>query len=375
MAEPLTSSDILRERMGFGVSPLAAPETRRAYAAAGLSPLGTQERERFERGSGISPMATASEKEAWKMAEYMAGEREQAPVEYGGLGERPTGTSRRAIRMQTEWDKQREIQLKEAEEARQKFESDRSFALQQQNQFMDSVRLGMQEAEFNVKRKLQDQMDYEVGGYMQGIDKLNPQSPDYSQGVMELNKRFPLATTDERINNILGTYNSVHEIYMKNRAGQQADQEAVRKELQNVAKISEESGVPTSNLVSTDPTTGNEVINYEALGRAEAQAAQKKAKPEQPLYGGKTQKELEAIISGINADIAEANAGGGAATVNVEGLEAKRAYYEGLLPKDNKDVANTAKSQYIPVEQREAGKVYPTPQGDLKWTGSGWIKP
>lgn len=111
MAEPLTSSDILRERMGFGVSPLASQETRRAYAAAGLSPLGTQERERFARGGALSPMATQQEQEAWKQAEFMAGSREQAPISYGGIGDRPVGTSRRAIRMQAEWDKQQQEQL------------------------------------------------------------------------------------------------------------------------------------------------------------------------------------------------------------------------------------------------------------------------
>ena len=111
MAEPLTSSDIIRERMGFGVSPLASGETRRAYAEAGLSPLGTQARQRFEEGRGISPMASAQEKEAWKMAEFMGGQREQAPISYGGIGDRPVGASRRDIRMQAEWDKRQTEQL------------------------------------------------------------------------------------------------------------------------------------------------------------------------------------------------------------------------------------------------------------------------
>ena len=116
MADPLTSSDIQREIMGFGVSPLASQETRRSYAAAGLSPLGTQDRERSERGGGISPMAGRAEKDAWKMAEYQAGDREQAPISYGGMGERPEGSTRRAIRMQKEWDK-RSQEMAEAQRA------------------------------------------------------------------------------------------------------------------------------------------------------------------------------------------------------------------------------------------------------------------
>lgn len=121
MAEQLTSSDIIRERLGLGVSPLAAPETRRAYAAAGLSPLGTQERERFARGGALSPMASESEKEAWKVAEVQAGLRDpmELPKSYGGLGERPEATTRRNLRMQQEWDKRYEMMVEQEKAARQ----------------------------------------------------------------------------------------------------------------------------------------------------------------------------------------------------------------------------------------------------------------
>lgn len=136
MAEQLTSSDIIRERLGFGVSPLAAPETRRAYAAAGMSPLGTQERERFARGGALSPMASKSEKEAWKVAEVQAGLRDpiELPKSYGGLGERPEATTRRGFRMQQEWDKRYEMMQKEMEMARQIEERDREYALRLKDQ-------------------------------------------------------------------------------------------------------------------------------------------------------------------------------------------------------------------------------------------------
>jgi len=107
MAEPLTSDDILRERMGFGVSPLASQATREAYAGAGLSPLDTHARERFAAGAGLPTMTSQADKDAWMMAEHMAGKREEAPIAYGGLGDRPVGGSRRARRMQDEWDKKK----------------------------------------------------------------------------------------------------------------------------------------------------------------------------------------------------------------------------------------------------------------------------
>jgi len=53
------------------------------------------------------------------MGEFMTGRREQAPVEYGGLGDRPVGTSRRAIRMQAEWDKQQADMLERQRIAQQ----------------------------------------------------------------------------------------------------------------------------------------------------------------------------------------------------------------------------------------------------------------
>lgn len=104
MAEPLTSSDIWRIEAGWGTSPMASPEERKRFAAAGEIPLPSESVARLAEGRGISPMASTAEKEAWKMGEYMTGRREQAPVEYGGIGDRPTGTSRRSIRMQAEYD-------------------------------------------------------------------------------------------------------------------------------------------------------------------------------------------------------------------------------------------------------------------------------
>lgn len=293
---------------------------------------------------------------------------EDMPEEWGG---RPKGRSRRAQRMQAEWDEKRKRQIDEYNIMRQAYESDRSFYLQEKNQAMDAARLGLQQAEFDANQKLKDQSDYEASAFIQGFNNLDPQSPDYLKGVADLRKQFPLGSLDPRVGKIVEDYNGVHKVYMDNLAERQADAEAIREQSQEIAKIAEQSGMPMSKFITTDPRTGMDVINYEALGRAEAAIVQKKEKTEEPRYGGKTQKELDAIISGINADIAEASVDG----KDIKGLEAKRKYYEGLLPKDNNDVANTAKSQYIPVDQREAGKVYPTPQGDLKWTGSGWTKP
>lgn len=376
MAEPLTSSDILRERMGFGISPLASVETRKAYAEAGLSPLGTQERERFERGGGISPMASTSEKEAWKMAEYMAGQREQAPTEYGGLGERPTGTSRRAIRMQEQWDKQQENQIQAYKLQRDAYEKERAFANQEKALAIDQARLDLQAGTAEAERKLKDQVDLEASAFVKGINQLDPRGANYRESVAKLAGEYPLGALDPRATRIIEMYEKTNDIYLNNQIKLQERNIKAEKGMQDVAKVAEQSGLPMSNFVTTDPVTGRDVVNYEALGRAQGALAKKDTKKDEPRYGGKTVNEINSIISNIDADIEEANVAGKVG--EIDGLKAKQKYYKGLLPKENNGVANTTETQYIPpppIKDREVGKTYPSPKGEMKWTGTGWVEP
>jgi hypothetical protein len=318
-----------------------------------------------------SLMASREEKDSYTAQEVGRGNLPSSELSeaYGG---RPTGTTRRAIRMQESYDTERERQLKEAEFSRGIYESDREF------QSLSSARAA-QIAKFNneqedrlASQRLATETEVDVNKFYEGFNKLDPKSETFLEDVGKLRATYGLANGDPRIEKTVEQYGQAYEKYAAGRAAQQEYAEKFNNDLQEVAKASEQSGLPMSNFVTTDPTTGRDVIDREALGRAQAVVAKKA--PEEPTFGGKTQKELEAILSGINADIAEAAAGGDAAT-KVEGLEAKKRYYEGLMPKENKDVANAAKDQYIPASDREANKVYPTPKGEMRWTGSGWTKP
>lgn len=317
-----------------------------------------------------SLMASSEEKDSYAAQEVGRGNLPSSELSeaYGG---RPTGSTRRAIRMQEAYDAERERQLKEAQFARGIYESDREF------QSLSSARAA-QIAKFNneqedrlASQKLQTETEVDVNKFFEGFNKLNPKNETFLEDVGKLRATYGLANGDPRIEKTVEQYGQAYEKYAAGRAALQSEDESRRKELGAVAKVSEQSGLPMSNFVTTDPTTGRDVIDYEALGRAEAVVSQKA--PKEPVFGGKTQKELEAIVSGIDADIAEAAASDDAP--KVEGLEAKKRYYEGLLPKENKDVATTAKEQYIPEDEREANKVYPTPKGEMKWTGTGWTKP
>ena len=317
-----------------------------------------------------SLMASREEKDSYTAQEVGRGNLPSSELSeaYGG---RPTGTTRRAIRMQESYDAERERQLKEAEFSRGIYESDREF------QSLSSARAA-QIAKFNneqedrlASQRLATETEVDVNKFYEGFNKLDPKNETFLEDVGKLRATYGLANGDPRIEKTVEQYGQAYEKYAAGRAAQQEYAEKFNNDLQEIAKASEQSGLPMSNFVTTDPTTGRDVIDREALGRAQAVVAKKA--PEEPTFGGKTQKELEAILSGINADIAEATANDD--TAKVEGLEAKKGYYEGLMPKENKDVANAAKDQYIPASDREANKVYPTPKGEMRWTGSGWIKP
>ena len=224
MADPLTSSDIQRERMGLGVSPLASTETRRSYAAAGLSPLGTQDRERFAAGAGISPMAGKKEKEAWIASEVMTGQRDpmELPKDYGGLGDRPEATTRRGIRMQEEWDERYEIMVTQQEAARQ--------AAKEQREIEDSLRdRQLQEEDLELKREtrrtaqdIKHRTNQHVSGFLAGLNgggvdsagniipPLDPELPDYPKRRSQLIRDFPLATKNEEVSPIIAAMDDIY---------------------------------------------------------------------------------------------------------------------------------------------------------------------
>ena len=220
--------------MGFGVSPMASQDTRRAYAAAGLSPLGTQDRERLEVGAGISPMAGSSDKEAWKMAEYMRGDRDQAPISYGGIGDRPVGSSRRDIRMQAEWDKQQKAAI-EQQAALQSMEiQQKQFEMGQRDQSIQEntfyYERGLKEAE----QKLQAQTRFEATAIIGGLNQLDPQSPDYQKNVATLFGRNPLGAADPNVQKVASQYGAANESYINSLATQSEQQ---KKDAEEQAKL------------------------------------------------------------------------------------------------------------------------------------------
>lgn len=252
MADPLTSSDIIRERLGFGPR---SPEERQRAAAAGISPLGTMERQRFERGGGLSPMASQTEKEAWQAAEVMAGRRSpiEMPESYGGLGERPSVTgpewmsgTRRQMRMQQEWDKQREMMIQEQEAARRaKLEADQfDLQVRQENRLVNE-----QDARRNAER-LKAKMDEKNAavknaafGIMADAD-LN--SPIAYTSIVEQLSGIAGALEDEDVRSALGVIQKASESSLGSLARAQ-QKEAQDKYVSDMQKLME-TGVTEEEL-------------------------------------------------------------------------------------------------------------------------------
>ncbi len=171
-----------RRAWGWGPSALASPEEKAAYEYIEKRPL-------VESGQ-LSPA--------------------ELPEQYGG---RPQGESRRAIRMQAEWDKQRERQIEESKAFQQMDIQRKQFEMQSRDQQLQEDEFyynrGLKEAE----QKLQAQQRSEAAAIIGGLNQLDPRSPDYQKNVATLFGQNPLGATDEGVQKVWGQYGAASEVY------------------------------------------------------------------------------------------------------------------------------------------------------------------
>ena len=295
--------------MGFGVSPMASQDTRKAYAAAGLSPLGTQDRERLAVGAGISPMAGSTEKETWKMAEYMSGQREEAPIAYGGIGDRPVGSSRRAIRMQDEYDKQKERMLKERADLQAMDIQQKQFEMGQRDQQIQEdtfyYERGLKEAE----QKLQAQTRFEATAIIGGLNQLDPQSPDYQKNVATLFGRNPLGAADENVQKVVSQYSAANESYINSSIARDEKQAEDAEEQAQIAADAITYGVTPeqrremlepnlpAGVVRYSPNAAKSVIAAAKLSQEQAKEAKVEEKAESKDFTGRLRDNQKAVAA------------------------------------------------------------------------------
>lgn len=145
------------------------------------------------------------------------------PEDWGG---RPKGTSRRAIRMQAEYDKRREEMIKEAETLQ-------SMDIQQKQFEMGLRDQQMQEDEFYYNRglkeaeqKLQAQQRSEATAIISGLNQLDPRSPDYQKNVATIFGNNPLGAADENVQKVAAQYGAANEVYVNSLVTQSEQQKA-----------------------------------------------------------------------------------------------------------------------------------------------------
>jgi len=233
MAEPMSSSDVLRAKAGFGPSALASQEERQSFYDAGLSPLGRGDRERLVEGKGISPMAGQKEKDAFIASEVQAGLRSQIelPESYGGIGERPSGTTRRAIRMREQWDKQYDQYQTGIENQMKQEAYNKAFEKQQRELKLRESDGQREDLKFRLSQDLRAQGIKESGAILSWLNgnatdangnpvaKPDPRSPNFGVEFANVLSQNPVGAGE--IPEIVEIYNKGHQTYMEGYTYQQ----------------------------------------------------------------------------------------------------------------------------------------------------------
>lgn len=167
-----------RRQFGWGVSPMASPEERAAFQAYEMLP---------KVAAGEIPVAAL-------------------PESYGG---RPTGTTRRAIRMQAEWDQSQQAALENQRLMQQMDLEQRRFTLSQRNQTLQEkqeARLQAAEAKaqdeaMKISEDADGAMNEVLGGGLDAagnpIAGLDPDKDDYLQRRNDILSRYKKAAKDE----------------------------------------------------------------------------------------------------------------------------------------------------------------------------------
>jgi hypothetical protein len=308
MANGLTDSDLNRQRLGFGVSPDTA--SRRRAVEAGVAPLTTGEQIRRDWGWGPS---TPEEQVAFQAAEVIerGGPIGQMPVEYGG---RPTGTSRRALRMQAEYDTVRQAALENQRLMEQADLEQRRFELSERNQTLQErqeARLQAAEAKAQDEDlKVSKQADFALNEVLGGFDPtgnpvsgLDPDAPDYMQRRNDIIKRYPKALKDDAFKAAIATtdksYFDTENFNQQLQVQQQTEERMLGKEQrmeerQREARKEERGEQKESLIVSQEREIQRKIREQnEKLRQTDAALAGRKSLSE------KQKADLDAIKNGI----------------------------------------------------------------------------
>jgi hypothetical protein len=197
------------------------------------------------------------------------------PEAWGG---RPTGTTRRAIRMQKAWDDQRKIMMAEREEARRQYEFGRSSEILARKQAMDESRYDREMEEYSAKQKLDAQKEFERQAFTSALNKLDPSSDDFNNQLVETYRLYPLAAIVPEVKAMVEEYKLANSVYRDSRKEQQQERkinEAFRVQQEATAS---ELGIDTSEFVNPETGAVDQISLMKRIGEARREKTEESEK-------------------------------------------------------------------------------------------------
>lgn len=226
------------------------------------------------------------------------------PEEWGG---RPTGSSRRAIRMQAEYDKRREDAIKERATLQAMDIQQKQFEMGLRDQKMQEdgfyYERGLKEAE----QKLQAQTRSEATAIIGGLNQLDPRSPDYQKNVAVLFGSNPLGAADPNVQKVASQYSAANDFYVNSLATQSEQQKKDAEEQAQIAADIETYGISEeekakmlmpnlpAGAVMYNPNAAKPVIARAKRSQEEAEEAKTEEKAEKKDFTGLLRSNLKAV--------------------------------------------------------------------------------
>jgi hypothetical protein len=236
----------------------------------------------------------------------------ELPEEWGG---RPQGQSRRAIRMQAEWDKQRSQQLEEMRVTQQMQMEQRRINIQERDQFIQESEYGRKLKEYEAAQDIQGQAEIESNNILdwlsgravdeQGnpIPKPDPKTPEFQTEFLRRLSENPLGA--ELNKGIVDQYMGANKTYLDAQQTKQ-EKEAQRATQETQARVGLARDLASVGKSISQFTKEDGSIDFESANVALGEAM--KAGEEEKIVRAETREEKRNInsqISKIETDLAK----------------------------------------------------------------------
>jgi hypothetical protein len=236
----------------------------------------------------------------------------ELPEEWGG---RPTGTTRRAIRMQEEWDKQRASMLEEQQTMQQMDVQRRQLALQERDQFIQDSEFNRKLKEYEAEQDIKGQAEIEsnnildwLGGRAvdetgQRIPKPDPKTQEFQTEFLRRLSENPLGA--ELNKGIVDQYMGANKTYLDAQQTKQ-EKEAQRATQETQARVGLARDLASVGKSISQFTKKDGSIDFESANVALGEAM--KAGEEEKIVRAETREEKRNInsqISKIETDLAK----------------------------------------------------------------------